>query len=46
MAQRMIVDIVVAVIGALVVAFGPAKAEKLGGYMFLAGTLAALMAQR
>lgn len=45
MAQRIVIDIVVAVVGALTVAFGPPKAEKLGAYAFLAGTLAALMAQ-
>ncbi len=45
MSQRIVVDIIVAVVGALAVAFGPTKVERLGGYMFLAGTLAALMAQ-
>lgn len=46
MAQKLVIDIVVAVVGALVTAFGPPKAERLGGYMFLAGTLAALLGQR
>jgi hypothetical protein len=45
MSEKMIVDIVVAVIGALVFAFTE-KPKQLGGYMFAAGTLAALLAQR
>lgn len=45
MPERMVVDVVVAVVGALVYAFAPPKADQLGFAMFFAGTLAALMAQ-
>lgn len=45
MPDRIVVDVVVAVIGALVYAFAPPKADQLGFAMFFAGTLAALMTQ-
>lgn len=45
MSQRIVVDVVVAVAGALVFAFA-AKARELGTAAFFAGTLAALLSQR
>jgi hypothetical protein len=46
MPQPIVVDIVVSVLGALIWAFGPPKADRLGSWLFFAGALAALLAQR
>lgn len=47
MSQHIVVDIVAAVVGALACAFtSNGDAKRLGGYLFFAGALAALMAQR
>jgi hypothetical protein len=36
-------DLLVAVVGGLIYAFGKPKADQLGGYLFLAGCIAALL---